>query len=518
MTNSTISDTDYQAHVDALISQIAGRHALGQPIEVADSVIGLEMGRPANKKVRDYLVKNHLLTASDFDKAIRSQAAAEAGYNGSTPRAFVAQVAAKLAVTAQYNGLLTKHELPYLDVRGGREYIPAEQWDAYVFKSLIATRFHCSIGFDEFARTVRMIAVEYGLPFKSQQLDDASDDWFDKTCKDRLWQITAEIDYTDTVAVREQGQASLRLLAQTCFDCEHGAEFVVAVFNKFIWQVKRKINRIPVTDHLMPVILGPQRSGKSTLIRQLLHPIDELWVPSDFRQITDDRNTMLWRNFAIFLDEMGFASKSDMETVKNVITTETLNRRIMRTTNMNVVPQNATFIGAANANELADLIRDVSGTRRFIALDMKATPDRDVINFIDWRAVWQSVDETASDPMAAFKGVLQAVQADDRTKSPVEDWIDSLDAANKLYDAVSLSGALREADRQFSGTELFGFFAEYERRFFPANRGTNIIVFSRELNARCRMADGRFVRSGKKSNARYYWRDSVLGGRKPHLV
>jgi len=83
--------------------------------------------------------------------------------------------------------------------------------------------------------------------------------------------------------------------------------------------VKRKIDRMPVTDHLMPVILGAQGTGKVHVDPQMLKPINELLgAVGPSRQLTDDRNTMLWKNYAIFLDEMGWASKSDMDTVKNI--------------------------------------------------------------------------------------------------------------------------------------------------------------------------------------------------------
>jgi predicted kinase len=247
--------------------------------------------------------------------------------------------------------------------------------------------------------------------------------------------------------------------------------------------VKRKIDRMPVTDHLMPVILGAQGTGKSTLIRQMLKPINELWVPSDFKQITDDRNTMLWKNYAIFLDEMGWASKSDMDTVKNIITADTLNRRIMQTTKYNVVAQNATFIGAANANELADLIRDVSGTRRFVSLNMKTQADWQLINAIDWQEVWQSVDHAACDPMAGFRGVLGAVQEADRTKTPVESWLDSLNPK----------------------TSLTGF------------KPSTLIGFGREMKRRCADETGRFIRSEKDNMAVFQWRDSKLTKIAPNL-
>ena len=86
-----------------------------------------------------------------------------------------------------------------------------------------------------------MAASEHALPISVSALDDASEQWYETAMNDRLWRIMGDIDYTDDKSIREKGQASLLRLADTCFDCENGSEFVVAVFNKFFWQVKRKI-------------------------------------------------------------------------------------------------------------------------------------------------------------------------------------------------------------------------------------------------------------------------------------
>jgi hypothetical protein len=374
------------------------------------------------------------------------------------------------------------------------------QTDSYEFKTMIATKFKRIIGFDEFARSVRIASDKFNLGFSVNSLNDAAEQWYLGVCQDRLWRITATIDYTDSLIVRREGEASLRRLAQTCFDCpeDGGADFVVAVFNKFVWQVKRKIDGLPVFDHLMPVILGSQGTGKSTLIRQLLEAIDELWVMSDFKQITDDRNISLWRNFAVFLDEMGWASKSDMDTVKNIITAPTLTRRVMKTNVTQEVAQNATFIGAANATELSDLIRDQSGTRRFVSLTMIDRPDRDVINGINWSHVWRSVDHKAADPMDAFRGVLQAAQEDNRTKSVVEEWVACIDPKQ------SMMGALTNPDRKFFANELHSAFREFETVRFPANRGLSVVDFGKQMVTLCRRADSPFERHLGRANRAYF--------------
>ena len=80
----------------------------------------------------------------------------------------------------------------------------------------------------------------------------------------------------------------------------------------------------------MPVILGPQGKGKSTFVNMFIAPLRELTLEVNFKAIEDDRNIDIWNSFILFLDEMGYASKADVDTIKNAITANTLTRRPMR--------------------------------------------------------------------------------------------------------------------------------------------------------------------------------------------
>jgi hypothetical protein len=523
-TQASQPDAEYADHITNLITARASDHVRGQEIHLGMVVCGLEPNRAENRKVREFAVKTLKIKASDFDAALRREAAMLAGYRANTPRELVECVAAKKKIIASYNGLLRMNAIPYLvNERGGHDYISPNLWESYEFRTMIETTFKRSIGFDEFARSVRIVNDEYKMPFAHASINDAAEQWYSDVSRDRLWQIAGTIDYTDRLSVREQGQNELKQLVENCFEVdEHGADFAVAMFNKFIWQVKRKIKNMLIYDHLMLVILGSQGTGKSTLIMKLLKPVEELYAMTDFKAITDDRNISLWRNYVIFLDEMGWASKSDMDIVKNVITAKTLTRRVMRTNVTQEVAQNATFIGAANADELAELIRDQTGTRRFASLTMIDNPDRALINRIEWQAVWQSVDEEAEDPMAAFRGVLQAAQEENRSKSTVEEWIGSLEPSDRA-DERSLNSALREPNREFTSTELYGYFRDFERDSFPAHRGTNTPEFGRKMTALSAKPNSRFVKGGKKTNALWTWRNQAQAqtasvSRKPRLV
>jgi Virulence-associated protein E len=517
-----MTNEEYTTWIDNLLTHLTEKKTHGQTIDVAECACTLDMGRYENHKIRDF-VKDSKLDVKEFDAIIRrEQVKKELGEYPSSAREFVRLIIAKLNVTVTYNGLINKKEQPHIVSETGTiMYITPDKWDTEPFKAIVQTMFHTTIGFDTFMRTVRMRCKELDLPFQITELNDASEHWYEAAMDYRLIEIADQITYHKPSATT--GQDSLYRLAQTCFDvtemvpqmtgetdadvADRRARFVVAIFNKFIWQVKRKINKMPITDHLMAVILGSQGVGKSTLIRKMLAVIEELMASTDFKQMTDDRNSMLWRNFVLFLDEMGWAKKAEMDTVKHIISAPILTRRIMQTTKYNTVVQNATFIGTANAGELSEIIRDTSGTRRFVTLQMIDEPDRQAINEIDWLAVWQSVDENADDPTLPFKEVLQATQAEDRIMTTVEAWLDQLTKHNYIGCKPITDSTPHTDSIPHSSSELFGKYHEWENVHYKASTPMTSNAFGRELKRRSlpSKAGAKFERKERDHKAVFYW-------------
>jgi hypothetical protein len=363
----TTSFEDYAEYVDTLLAGLKGTMAMDKKPDINMCILGLEPGGE-HAKVRDYCIETLKYRAADFDRALRTASIKQklGGLYPESPRHFVQMMADQLRLSVTYKGLMTKNERPYLlRPDGTKETIPCHLAEGELH-ALVRAKFQGHLTFDDWALYARTQAVETGLSYDAKTLNDASKVWFNTACADRLWRIEDDIATTDGFRTpsshfRQLAQGELRKLAETCFETPHGADFVAAVFNKFIWQVKRKIRGLPVFDHLMPIILGQQGIGKSTLIRMMLKVVEELTVTSDFKMITDERNISLWKNFVIFMDEMGWAKAAEMAVVKGVVTAETLNRRIFHTTVSQEVKQNATFIGAANAGELADILRDDTG-------------------------------------------------------------------------------------------------------------------------------------------------------------
>ncbi|QJR03504.1 hypothetical protein HH800_15750 [Sphingobium yanoikuyae] len=270
----------------------------------------------------------------------------------------------------------------------------------------------------DFARDARITAADLRLELAREEINDAADQWFARAKRARFNDIRnsiaarADFDWLD--------------VARNCFHTgeDMSAELVAAVLRKFVHQVVSKMHRATVGWHLMPILVGPQGEGKSYFIEKLTGPLCELMRQTDFKALTDDRNIELWNSSILFLDEMSYASRSDVEAVKHVITADTLDRRPMRSNGIQQVRQCATMIGASN-KEVEENIRDETGARRFFGLRFKRPP-AGFLQGLDWSAAWQSVKHTDADPLEEHRAEVARIQAATRYRSPVEDWIENI--------------------------------------------------------------------------------------------
>jgi len=173
----------------------------------------------------------------------------------------------------------------------------------------------------------------------------------------------------------------------------------VAALAHFWWQVKRKSLGMPVSNHLMIVLFGPQGCGKSRAIQKIMGPFDEYGytIEGNLAQITDDRwMPTLAEKFVCFLDEMGHAEKADVSVLKNVISALRVNPRKLGSNKHYDIAQRASFIGASN-RPLNELIFDGTGMRRFWQINCAAKMDWSKISTIDYKALFQGIDEDRED-------------------------------------------------------------------------------------------------------------------------
>src|SRR6476659_995778 len=100
---------------------------------------------------------------------------------------------------------------------------------------------------------------------------------------------------------------------------------------QLIWQVKRKLRGEKTYWELMPVLVGPQGTGKSSAVAKLGAPLSLLFMEdADFSLFSDSfRLSTLNRFYLVRLDEMGRAKSTDIERVKQRITAHMIQGRAM---------------------------------------------------------------------------------------------------------------------------------------------------------------------------------------------
>lgn len=265
-------------------------------------------------------------------------------------------------------------------------------------------------------RDMALDAVTWGGPPRLS-IDDAYSRWMDGQRELALERLRSNLAFRDVL-----GASAIEnfILAAT-----GKAEPVdVAVLKHFIWQVKRKLWGLPVEDHIMPILYGPQRSGKSRAISALLGPVQDFTdSPGNLADIADERQAFrMTQSFVLMFDEMAKARKMDVDSLKNRITQDTVRWRVLGTNRTATGPNNATFIGATNTN-LLDLIYDPTGVRRFYQLKCQDHMDWDAINSLKYGDLWASVDEHGDTPVKAVRELLQARQEDMRVKDAVEEFL-----------------------------------------------------------------------------------------------
>lgn len=426
---------------DELLKELGAKNATNKTIDVYEVMAFVDFSGDW-QKVRDWFLEQRICNKTEWKKAEEYQRAVE--FLGKYPQTameyldlwleknhmtidYKRKIDAKQDIT--YQGFSVTSELERLkalkESTQDRKVLKDIQSNIRLYENIISCK-SIYINTDDLNRKMRIKARELGLKFSQFDIDDVIQEWVKTQQPNRKFEIYSSIMNDTSPTLQARAKKNWKELIESSFDTTVlSKEVVEVVLRKFIWQVKRKMLNMDISNHLMPVILGPQGVGKTTLMMKFVEPLKEMKASTDFSQVTDDRNIDLWDNYVLVLDEMGYASKADIESVKHVITSPTLLRRIMRTNNTVTIRQNSTFIGASN-KELKQLIKDETGVRRFIGLDFKTNPDWKRMNSVDMISLWQSVDERGPDPMISQMDVIRAHQNQMRTLSTCETWIREL--------------------------------------------------------------------------------------------
>lgn len=245
----------------------------------------------------------------------------------------------------------------------------------------------------------------------------------------------------------------------------------IAIQN-FIYRVKNHMRGVwRHSIHMMPVFYGPQGSGKTTAVRHLLSPLEEVTSAVGFDVFEHDAKMFTLSVIPVmFFDELAGITKAENERLKDIIHTKQreLRQPYGRPVNRTLI---STFIGCSN-KEISTLIKDETGNRRYLQIDTPIKLARaDILAFMPL-VMWRSVDENADAPLYANDNdlaVVQSVQSVQRHMGNVEEWIEN-DITIPTY-AVSAGDLFTDS------------FVPWLERMYPnQSRFENLTKFGKELN------------------------------------
>lgn len=290
---------------------------------------------------------------------------------------------------------------------------------------------------DKALRDLTLLSDRLNLKFNFKLIEMGLSKWLEVTQTERLKDLKLRLQFKPYL--EEKGHKEITALVDLFCDQE-SRKLAVPVMKHFMWQVKRKMNRLPVYHQMMPVLIGTrQGTGKSWITEYITAPVSEVSKSSHFDAIVSDKEIELWENtFVMILDEMQGASKSDIDRVKNVITAKDMNRRVFHTQKNAKVEQQATFIGTTN-EPLMQLVRDTTGNRRFFPIHVvNRVFDFDAIREIDMLTIWQSIDEEAESPIVAYLDVIKESQLKERFENAVMFWVKEFTTNDKWMSGSDL--------------------------------------------------------------------------------
>ena len=483
--------TTYGEKTQHIISMLTRRKLDGRAIAV-ELFLGLLDTNEDNTKVRNWLDDNGVLAKGQFEKSLRrvqhnKRVRETLGFIPSDAVDFVVRYAAENKISLTPNGEIKRARAYKVGQDEVNEHTRTTSRETELIFDVANAE---GANIDSLGRELRLLSERLMLGYRDTVISDALQTWQEETRRQQKVDAQLEVQYTKGKATGDAGQAMWAAVEAACFDVTETAPgFPTAVLKKFMWQVKRKARGMSVTNHLMPVITGPQGKGKTQFVLAMTRPLEAFKRDVDFNIITDGKTADIWASWILFIDEMGHFTKSDVDVVKNVITADQRTIRTMRQNNSSPVRNQATLIGCTNKS-LAQLIRDDTGGRRFAELLWRMDPDWDALNAADWKMLWQSVDECGPDPVidGGFMDVLRNQQEANRNQSPIELWAMTFGNHYAKFSLVS---------------EMYEAYREWEKSNFPRH-DTNLNLFGRSLsNLLTSIPDFPYEKKGTRRGTEY---------------
>lgn len=263
---------------------------------------------------------------------------------------------------------------------------------------------------------MRLATYRYDMPHLRAFLKDALSLWMREKAKDHLSALRERLRFVACEQdLIEQWVVAVTNKADSCD---------IAVAKHFVWQIRRKLFGLSVEHHMMPVLYGASGGGKSVAVHKLLGPLESVTVLQNMTVFNDQFSRQMFaKNFVMFFDELAKSKQVDVNSLKNIITAPRVEWRGIQSETINSAPQNCTFIGCSN-DPLRDRIQDPTSTRRFWQINCSDLLNWEVINSIDYMAMWRSVAENGPCPLISSMEQIRAVQENElRSRNPIEDWV-----------------------------------------------------------------------------------------------
>lgn len=211
-----------------------------------------------------------------------------------------------------------------------------------------------------------------------------------------------------------------------------------AILKHYVWQVKQKALRRKVVHHLMPIIISAQGAGKTKFSEKFHEPLDELASdPVLLSDFVDHRSGDIYRYLAVVIDDVGPLAPKQVSTLKSLLTSDYIQRRMLGTSNTAKYRQRATLFGTAN-DDIRDLVADKTGHRRFAMLPFRNGAlarggDPAVwktVTSIDYELLWRSVDAFRPSPILNHLDKLTRHQEASRPDE-LRSWLIRLDVQSE---------------------------------------------------------------------------------------
>lgn len=196
----------------------------------------------------------------------------------------------------------------------------------------------------------------------------------------------------DLLTYKAGGTTELKKLANLIYDerkyPDLHTEFII-VMKYWLESLYHKLNGKTFVFPIIPIFYSrhAQGKGKSLLVKKILEPFSPFTMDTSIDQICDSRcYKMLSENWACNLDECRGASSDQIAYLKNIITSSTINPRILNSHTLPIVPVTTVFVGTGN-EAISRILNDSSGMRRFHDFPIYNELTEDELNTIDMELI-----------------------------------------------------------------------------------------------------------------------------------